>query len=517
MKHYDAIVIGAGNAGLTAATALQRGGSKTLLLERHNIPGGCATSFVRGDYEFEVALHQLSGLGTEDRPFVMRKIFKDLGVMDKVEFVQESELYRIVVPGEIDTTLPASWTGLRKKLQEDFPAESDQLVAFMTLCEKITLESFMMLPRARKMNDEKMMQSTCPNFIKYGLRSAKDVLDEFFNNEELKTILAAYWCYLGLPPSQIPFPDLAIMIYAYAAFKPWHIKGGSQAMSSALLESFMEAGGEVRFNCGAQKILTNGDRVRAVVTEDGEEIQCKHVVSNASSIITYNELLDHDHPPLQVSEDFKSRRMGTSAFVIYMGLDCTPQELGVTAASNFICLTQDEEKVHDVMQTMDDPIAGMLTCYNFDDPSFAPEGKSIVTLVCLQYGDVWQDIPEDKYAETKYAYAEKLLDLIEKSYPKIREHIEELEVATPLTMMRYLNTPDGAIYGFKQNPQDSELFRERIDAIEGLYMAGSWTSMGGFQPTYMAGESTARAVLKKLKDQKTELRNLSKLEESANV
>jgi prolycopene isomerase len=209
--------------------------------------------------------------------------------------------------------------------------------------------------------------------------------------------------------------------------------------------------------------------------------------------------------------------MGTSAFVIYMGLDCTPQELGVTAASNFICLTQDEEKVHDVMQTMDDPIAGMLTCYNFDDPSFAPEGKSIVTLVCLQYGDVWKDISEEKYAETKYAYAEKLLDLIAKSYPKIRDYIEELEVATPLTMMRYLNTPDGAIYGFKQNPQDSELFRERIDAIEGLYMAGSWTSMGGFQPTYMAGESTARAVLKKLKDQKTEMSNLSQKEEPANV
>ena len=36
---------------------------------------------------------------------------------------------------------------------------------------------------------------------------------------------------------------------------------------------------------------------------------------------------------------------------------------------------EDEEKIHDVMQTMGDPIAGMLTCYNFDDPSFAPEGK----------------------------------------------------------------------------------------------------------------------------------------------
>jgi prolycopene isomerase len=46
------------------------------------------------------------------------------------------------------------------------------------------------------------------------------------------------------------------------------------------------------------------------------------------------------------------------------------------------------------------------------------------------------------------------------------------------------------------------LFRERLDAVGGLFMAGSWTSMGGFQPTYMAGEATARAVLKKMKARK---------------
>jgi prolycopene isomerase len=156
---------------------------------------------------------------------------------------------------------------------------------------------------------------------------------------------------------------------------------------------------------------------------------------------------------------------------------------------------------------MNEPVAGMLTCYNFDDPSFAPEGKSIVSLVCLQYGDIWNDIPEEQYAQTKYDFAEKLIDVVAQTFPKIRDHIEEVEVATPLTMMRYLNTPDGAIYGFKQNPQDSELFRERIDAISGLYMAGCWNNMGGFQPTYMAGESTARAVLKQLKSAQQELEN----------
>lgn len=499
MKHYDAVVIGAGNAGLTAATALQRGGSRTLLIERHNIPGGCATSFVRGNFEFEVALHQLSGLGTEDKPFVMRKLFDKLGVLDKVEFIQEHALYRLVVPGELDVTLPASWSGIRRLLQALHPAESAAIERFMTLCEKVTLESFMTLPQATRANSEALLKSLCPTYLQYGLRSAREVLDEFFSDAKLKNILATYWLYLGVPPERLPFSDLATMLYAYAVFKPWHIKGGSQAMSSALVESFLEAGGEVRFNCAVERIHTDAGRVCGVSLEGGERVSCAAVVSNASPLITFNELLDLERPPLQIQADFKSRRMGTSAFVIYLGLDCTPQELGVTTASSFIYETLDEAQIHARMGSLEPPLGGMLTCYNLEDPSAAPEGKSQVVLVCLQYGDVWKSVAPEDYARTKYEFAEKLIAVIEKVYPTVRQHIEEVEVATPLTMMRYLNTPGGAIYGFQQTTQDSALLRERLDAVPGLYMAGAWTSMGGFQPTYMAGESTARAVLKQLK------------------
>ncbi|MCU9947776.1 phytoene desaturase family protein [Pseudomonas sp. PDM13] len=504
MTHYDAVVIGAGNAGLTAATALQRGGARTLLLERHNIPGGCATSFVRGDFEFEVALHQLSGLGTEDKPFVMRKFFDKLGVLNKVEFIQEHALYRLAVPGELDVTLPASWSGIRRLLQGMYPAESEAIERFMLVCEKVTLESFMTLPQASRANSEAMLESLCPYYVKYGFRPAREVLDEFFTDAKLKNILATYWLYLGVPPTMLPFADLATMLYAYAVFKPWHIKGGSQAMSSALVESFLEAGGEVRFNCGVERIHTQGGRISGVSLEGGERVACKAVVSNASPLITFNELLDLERPPLKVQQDFKSRRMGTSAFVIYLGLDCTPEELGVTTASSFIYETLDEEQIHARMGSLEPPLGGMLTCYNLEDPSAAPAGKSQVVLVCLQYGEVWKAVPSERYAQTKYAFAEKLIAVIEKVYPKVRQYIEEVEVATPLTMMRYLNTPGGAIYGFQQSAQDSALLRERLDAVPGLYMAGSWTSMGGFQPTYMAGESTARAVLKQLKTTEVE-------------
>ncbi len=513
MTDFDAIVIGAGNGGLTAAAALQRGGARTLLVERHNIPGGCATSFVRGEFEFEVALHQLSGLGTEKKPFIMRKIFQDLGVMDKVEFVQEGELYRMVVDDgttKMDVTLPASWSGIKKTLIELAPKEEKAITDFMVLCEKICLESFMGVPLARKKSDEELLKKSCPSFVKYGLKSAKDVLDELFEDAKIKTVLAAYWCYLGLPPSQIAFSDLAIMLYSYGVFKPWHIKGGSQSLSSALLESFLEAGGEVRFNCSVDKILTeqgeDKPQVTGIRTEFGEEISAHSIISNASSVLTYGELLDIPTMPQDVVEDFKSRDIGTSAFCLYIGLDCTPAELGIHNASTFLSSTMDEELMHDTMSTMNAPVATMLTCYNVDDPSFAPPGKTQISLLCLQYGKVWQDIKSDVYAQTKYDFADILIDQAEKVFPGIRANIQEIEVATPLTMSRYLNTPEGAIYGFKQNPEDSQLFRDRYDSVDGLHLAGSWNGMGGFQPTYMIGGSTAKRALKeiKLKKEKAE-------------
>ncbi|KZZ58825.1 phytoene dehydrogenase [Oleiphilus sp. HI0125] len=506
LEKYDAVIIGAGNGGLTAAATLARGGAKTLLLERHNIPGGCATSFVRGDFEFEVALHQLSGLGTEKNPFIMRKIFNELGVMDKVEFVEEHHLYRMTIKDEFDITLPASWKGIREVLIENFPDEEQGIKDYMLLCERVVLESFMGFKAALKMNSEDMLMKNSKHYAEHGLRSAKSVLDKHFSDEQLKTLLAAYWCYLGQAPRNINFVDLAMMLYAYGVFKPWHIEGGSQALSNALLESFLEAGGEVQFNAAVDQIITDksGDKpkVIAIRTEHGDVYETEQVISNASSVVTFVDLLDTDELPEGISQDFKSREIGTSAFCLYIGLDCPPETLGIKNASTFMGTTMDEDLMVETMATLNPPVATMLTCYNVDDPSFAPPGKSQVSLLCLQYGKVWDDVPVEDYADTKYAFAEHLIEQAEEFFPGFRSHIEEIEVATPLTMQRYLNTPGGSIYGFIQNPEDGEIHRPRYDQVEGLHMAGCWQGMGGFQPTYMVGQSTAKAVLKKLKAQR---------------
>jgi prolycopene isomerase len=92
-----------------------------------------------------------------------------------------------------------------------------------------------------------------------------------------------------------------------------------------------------------------------------------------------------------------------------------------------------------------------------------------------------------------------MLRRVEDIFPNVRGHIEELEVATPLTHMRYLGHPEGAIYGFEQYTKDSMFFQPgRYSPIGGLYFAGGWIDDCGFQPTLQAGMSAAKSVLRKL-------------------
>ena len=495
MGKYDVVVIGAGNGGLTAALTLAGRGRKTLLLERHNLPGGCATSFIRGRFEFEVALHQLSGLGTPDHPGPLRTTLTDLGVMDKVEFVEQRNLYRVVSPGELDVTLKADRDQAAQALKEAFPDEARSIEDFFKLvwdfCNEWVCVAFLRDPEA---SPEKY-----PLYFKYALRPAQEILDHYFRDPRLKLTTAIYWAYMGLPPRLMPFMDLAMLLWAYCEFKPWHIKGGSQALSSALLDNYLAAGGEARFNCGAKEIKIENGKIAGVVDENGDLAETGYVVSNAGTLATYLELIDRDQAPSGTLEKMRSSTVGTSAFTAYLGLDCEPSELGLTAATNFICTEPDFEKAYVLGRSLAPPNNALLSCYDVDDPDFSEPGSCQAALVTMQYAEQWLSVPPDQYAQAKFEYGRGILALAEKAVPGLWDRIEEMELASPLTHMRYLGHPGGAIYGFDQFAKDSTLFLTPDSGIQGLYFAGAWVGSGGFQPTLMSGQSAAKAILKSMK------------------
>jgi prolycopene isomerase len=497
MPDYDVVVIGAGNGGLTAALTLAKAGRKVLLLERHNVPGGCATSFVRGRFEFEVALHQLSGMGSTKQPGPLRSILAEMGVMDKLEFVEIESLYRVIFPGTLDITLKAEREEVIRELQKRFPKESDAIRKFFDFLYEFSMQ----LVQGLFFHDPDISKEKYPLYFKYALKNTQDILDEHFENPILKAVLSVYWGYVGVPPSRLPFGDFAIMLFAYIEFKPYHLKGGSQALSNALLDVFLEAGGEVRFNCGASKILVKNGMVTGVLTEGGDIAAADYVVSNVSTIHTYTELIDREEVPSSQLEMMKGCTIGPSAFTVYAGLDCEPGELGIHDTTNFITTTLDMDKAFSLWRTMEKQGWALLTCYDVSDPSFSPPGTCQAAIVSLQYADPWYAIPPHQYADTKYRYAQGMLDLAERVFPGFRNHIEEIEAASPLTHMRYLGHPGGAIYGFEQFAKDSPLFLTGRTPIKGLYFAGSWVGSGGFQPTLTSGRSTARSILKDMRKQ----------------
>jgi prolycopene isomerase len=497
MQAYDAVVIGAGNGGLTAAATLARKGLNVMLLERHNIAGGAATSFCRGRFEFEVALHQLSGLGTPEKPGLLRMELDKLGVMEDLEFVEISDLYHVATPDGFRITLKTDRDETLAVLKDAFPHEKDAIQKYFDLMANYANDMI----SAFIFRDQEPSRKKYPNLYKYALQNSRQILEEYFSDPLLKAVLSVFWGYIGVPPTRLAFGYLAMIFFQYMEFKPYHVKGGSQALSNAILNKFLSYGGTARFNCGAKKIIAQDGKVKGVVTDDDREISTDFVVSNASPIATYNHLMDPEQVPEDALVEMKSRNLSTSAFTMFIGFDCEPDQLGIKESTNFLMRSTDtSDGLVERMNRIDiDDEPMVLSCYDVSDPEFSPPGTCQANVVTLKYGEPWLRIPPAQYHEVKFRCAESMLKRIEEIFPGARGHIEEIEVGTPLTHMRYLGHPLGAIYGYEMLTKDSLFFQPgRYSPINGLSFVGGWVGDNGFEPTLRSGISAAKSIIRRL-------------------
>lgn len=140
MKKYDAVVIGAGNGGLVAAIRILQKGKSVLVLERWNTPGGFATSFKRGRFEFEASLHELNDYGPADNPGDVRKLFEELGVHDKIDWIESREAYRVItLDGKYDARIKLGKEGYKQSLEKYCPGCGKYIDDFFAIAEEIRL------------------------------------------------------------------------------------------------------------------------------------------------------------------------------------------------------------------------------------------------------------------------------------------------------------------------------------------------------------------------------------------
>ena len=292
------------------------------------------------------------------------------------------------------------------------------------------------------------------------------------------------------------------MLYDYVtdgAAMPHH---RSHELSLALVDVIQKNGGEVWYNSEVTKILYREDGSAAGVEVNGEAVYAKEVISN---VIPNN--IFHMSDPAKIPEQnlklANAREFGISVATVYLGLDCTAEELGMEDYTVFIMGNADPRVQND---TRAEDGMYIVNCLNNVVPDSSPEGTCTLFFTIPVYGsDVPQDLKPEDYKKYKNNIAKKYIEDAEKVLGiSITPHIEEISVATPVTFARYLGTPEGTIYGYKLSRWDNLMARiagEKTDyAIPGLSFCGGHYIRGdGYSCAYIMGETIGKRVANRIK------------------
>jgi prolycopene isomerase len=242
------------------------------------------------------------------------------------------------------------------------------------------------------------------------------------------------------------------------------------------------------------------------VTSNGDRIETEYVVSNASPTLVYNQLIQpKSEVPAIALQECNARLHGLSGFVVYLGLDAPPEEIGLKEYSYFIYRNMNTDASYESFKTLDTPEVQAAVCLNNAIPDCSPPGTSIVYLTTLYRPEVWYDVKPKDYVKVKNKIAAELVEDLERATgASMQDHIEEFEVATPQTFARYTGAYDGGIYGYEPEPWDSLLPRMMMlsddQHIGGLqFSGGSAFRCHGYSSSFLSGQVGALLTIREMK------------------
>lgn len=477
---YDIIIVGAGLGGLTAGAKLAKEGKKVLVLEQHDRPGGCATTFKRKNFTMEVGLHEMDGLHRADPKL---KIFTELGIMDKVEFLELPDFYRFINE-RYDIVIPHNPDEAKVTLLKSFPDEKEGIEKY-----------FYNLLNARKIIKESQGQKD---------KSLGEFLDDIISNDDLKLVLLGNLGYFHDDPYTLSYYYYLNAQGAYYKGRANFIKGGSQKLSNALVSIIEENGGTVKLNRLVTKInfkndLPSGVEYQKTKTLESAEFsdQAKEIIINSPLPRLANELLPL-HLSKALKKEIKNINIGASLLTVYFGFNKNLKKIGNPNYSTFI--------YHDTVKSQKDILKNnhsdfnkrsfTLVDYSHVDSNLAPDGKSVGAVCCVDYTEDWKDLSPKEYKEKKAHVAEIIADRCNKIIPGFRNAIEYIEVGTSLTVERYTLNPKGAVYGFAQNPGKTLGYLSALP--KNIHIASAWGKFGGgFSGAIISGYMTAFDILRK--------------------
>ncbi|GGW43255.1 phytoene desaturase family protein [Streptomyces griseoloalbus] len=503
---WDAVVVGAGLGGLTAAAYLAASGKRVLVLEQFSIVGGNSHVFRRRrSYEFDVGVHYLGDCAPGG---VIPSILSGVGLGDRVDFLEMDQdgFDLIRVPG-VSVDMPAGWEAYRRRLTAAMPGETDGLNTFVDICSALGEEQRAALFEAHAWAPQDIAARTAI-IRQWGRRTLDDLFRHCGLSPRARTVLAAQAPNYGLTPKQATVARHTSVTdhYLRGAYYP---AGGGQVLAAGLVEVIEAHGGQVRTRSRVSRILVEDRQVVGVHLEGGEVVTADLVVSNADYPRTVLELVGAEHFQKSVVTRTERATMGMPWLVLYLGLDTDLRER--PNANLWWYDTDDIDGYFDRVSGGETGEVPFLFCSfaSLKDPGnreLCPPGHANLQVMTLCPPDyAWWGVDEGPagggdyrrnptYLRRKQELTEATLDAAEKALGPLRPHITHLEAATPLTHERYTLSTGGTPFGMAEWGGTAR--PGTATAVKGLHVVGASTQAGnGIAGVMLGGVSCAADIL----------------------
>lgn len=498
------LVIGAGIAGLSAASYLQRNGFQTEIFESHNLPGGLCTAWKRGPYTFDGCIHWLMGSGPTSN---LHEIWKELGAGD-LSYL-EWDIYASVRLADGDSfkvyTDPSRLEAEMLRLGPEDGAVARAVAAQVRRASRLDLPAALdKMPAGERL----AFLARLPDLLAF-MGLMKKPLAQFLSPLRSPRLKEGFAGLLGGAMDEFPAGAFFMMLGFMAKKSSGYPIGGSLAFARAIEAKYRSLGGAIRYCSNVDEILIEDGKAVGLRGAWGEQ-RGDYVICAADAEDCLHRLLGgrYPHPeleaalnaPLPRGKPQSLRRGGGDGqllpfpSLIYIGLG----------------LDRDWSSVpHMQLFTLPRPLAlegGALDVdrlsirfFSFD-PTMAPKGKTAATVMIETYNDAyWTELRERSraaYEEEKQRSAAAVIAALDGFIPGLAASVETVDVATPRSFIHYTNNRHGSFEGWLPS-RDSfgKKIARTLPGLEHFYMTGQWLSPGGgLPPCGMDGRRLAKRI-----------------------
>jgi phytoene dehydrogenase-like protein len=507
---WDAVVVGSGMGGLTAAAALGRVGRRVLVLERHRQAGGLTQTFVRDGFRFNVGLHGLGGFAP-GRP--NRRLLQAL-VGDRLQMAPVAGGYdRVSFPG-FSIALETHAAGFGAGLVQAFPEEKDGIARYLEAlgAGEAALDALLAARCASPLAASARNWLHARSIERWVLRTTQQVVEECVAAPRVRAVLCARWGDYGSRPSESSFALHATVVRRYMD-GTWYPAGGPAAFARAFTAAIEAAGGAVRTDAEVAQIEVQNGRATGVRLSGGEEIATDCVISDIGLRNTLRRL---PSPELnyQWADEGYALQPSVGSVALYIGLEGDIAARGATPANEWIYANWNVDHLWRDPENEPRAPALFVSFPSLRDPSHEPGPQQrhtceLVAPVDWSVFAQWDrsDLEQGMHPGTasaarnasylafKAGIERNLLDQFGERFPELAPCVRRVESSSPISLATFTGAEHGAMYGLQTTPQRflAQGLRPRTP-IRGLFLAGQDVATPGVMGAAMGGMMAAASI-----------------------